>query len=228
MRAFLYCRVAHDDSFALEHQRFLLQLYAKQAGYTIIGSADEYGSGLTLDRPALQKVTEAVVAGKVDVVLVHNLTRIGWEWGMAQSYIDLLNRHKVKLLCIQDRLLFDENGAAPILTIKSGVSFVGYSNPIRTHRLVRVTGFEPAASCSQSRRATNCATPGCFYIPTQYRVKGLLPFCNMVKPAVKQLATSPHLRSPLLSQWISPRYHYPSCDSFVSIPKKSVYCQYRK
>ena len=26
--------------------------------------------------------------------------------------------------------------------------------------LVRVTGFEPAASCSQSRRATNCANPG--------------------------------------------------------------------
>ena len=26
--------------------------------------------------------------------------------------------------------------------------------------VVRVTGFEPAASCSQSRRATSCATPG--------------------------------------------------------------------
>ena len=26
--------------------------------------------------------------------------------------------------------------------------------------MVRVTGFEPAASCSQSRRATICATPG--------------------------------------------------------------------
>lgn len=118
MRAFLYCRVARDDSFALEHQRFLLQLYAKQAGYTIIGAADEYGSGLTLERPALQKVTEAVVAGKVDVVLVHSLTRIGREWGMTQRYIDLLTRHKVKLLCIRDRLLFDETGAAPILTIK--------------------------------------------------------------------------------------------------------------
>ena len=119
MRAFLYCRVAHDDSFALEHQRFLLQLYAKQAGYTIIGAADEYGSGLTLERPALQKVTEAVVAGRVDVVIVHNLARIGREWGMTQSYIDLLTRHKVKLLCIRHRLLFDENGAAPILTIKN-------------------------------------------------------------------------------------------------------------
>ncbi len=28
---------------------------------------------------------------------------------------------------------------------------------------VGVTGFEPAASCSQSRRATNCATPRTIY-----------------------------------------------------------------
>ena len=75
--------------------------------------------GFTLDRPALQKVTEAVAAGRVDVVLVHNLARIGREWGMTQRYIYLLTRHKVKLLCIRDRLLFDETGAAPILTIKN-------------------------------------------------------------------------------------------------------------
>ena len=47
-----------------------------------------------------------------------SLTRIGRKWGMTQSYIDLLTRHKVKLLCIRDRLLFDENGATPILAIK--------------------------------------------------------------------------------------------------------------
>lgn len=111
MRAFIYCRVAHDDSFSLEHQRFLLQLYAKRAGYTIIGASDECGNGLTLDRPALQKVTEAVVAGKVDVVLVQSLDRIGREWGMAKNYIDLLVQHKVKLLCIREQLLFGENGA---------------------------------------------------------------------------------------------------------------------
>ena len=86
MRVFIYCRVARDDTFALEHQRFLLQLYAKRAGYTIIGAADEYGSGLTLDRPGMGKVTQAVLAGEVDVVLVHSLTRIGREWGMTQSY----------------------------------------------------------------------------------------------------------------------------------------------
>jgi len=95
-REFLYGRVAHDDSFALEHQRFLLQLYVKQAGYTIIGAADEYGSGLTLDRPVLQEVNEAVIAGRGNVVIVHSLTRIGREWGMPQNYLDLLTHHKVK------------------------------------------------------------------------------------------------------------------------------------
>ena len=62
-------------------------------------------------------MTEAVVADRVDVVLVHSLTRISREWGMTQRYIDLLTRHKVKLLCIRDQLLFDGNGATPILTI---------------------------------------------------------------------------------------------------------------
>ena len=135
MRAFLYCRVAHEDSFALEHQRFQFQFYAKQAGYTIIGAADEYGSGLTLDRPALRKVTEAVVAGKVDVVFVQSLTRIGREWGMTQSYIDLLTRHKVKLLCIRERLLFDENGPKPFYRKNAEYYQKNFSDPLMILRM---------------------------------------------------------------------------------------------
>ena len=110
MRVFFYCRVAHDGGFSLEAQGAELRRYAERAGYTIVGAADENGSGLTLDRPALQKVTQAVLAGEVDVVLVHSLTRIGREWGMTQSYIDQLTRRKVKLLCIKERCLFSEKG----------------------------------------------------------------------------------------------------------------------
>ena len=58
------------------------------------------------------------------MVLVHSLTRIGREWGMAQSYIDLLNWPKVKLLCIQDRLLVGKNGIAPIQTTKTQGSII--------------------------------------------------------------------------------------------------------
>ena len=48
--------------------------------------------------------------------------------------------------------------------------------------LVEVTGFEPATSCSQSRRATNCATPRSFFINLYFSLTCLpllcSPFCG--------------------------------------------------
>ena len=93
-----------------------LRCYAEQAGYTIVGAAAEHGSGMTLDRPALQEVMEAVLAGKVDVVLVSSLDRIGRDWGMTKQYIDLLTEHKVKLLCLRERLSTDSSGFSPFST----------------------------------------------------------------------------------------------------------------
>jgi hypothetical protein len=43
---------------------------------------------------------------------------------------------------------------------KSPAEWLGILNGAKSiPTMVGVTGFEPAASCSQSRRATNCATP---------------------------------------------------------------------
>ena len=103
-------------SFSLERQAEELRRYAEQAGYTIVGVAAEHGSGLTLDRPALQELTEAVLAGKVDVVLVNSLDRLGRGWGMTKQYIDLLTKHKVKLLCVRDRVMIDSSSFSPFFT----------------------------------------------------------------------------------------------------------------
>ena len=84
--------------------------------YTIVGVAAEHGSGLTLDRPALQELTEAVLAGKVDVVLISSLDRIGRDWGMTKQYIALLTEHKVKLLCLRERVSSDISGVSPFST----------------------------------------------------------------------------------------------------------------
>ena len=112
MKAYFYCRVAHDDSFSLERQAEELRRYAEQAGYTIVGAAAEHGSGMTLDRPALQEVMEAVV----DVVLISSLDRIGRDWGMTKQYIALLTEHKVKLLCLRERVSSDISGVSPFST----------------------------------------------------------------------------------------------------------------
>ena len=103
-------------SFSLERQAEELRRYAEQAGYTIVGVAAEHGSGLTLDRPALQEVMEAVLAGKVDVVLVNSLDRLGRDWGMTKQYIDLLTEHKVKLLCVRERVMIDSSSFSPFFT----------------------------------------------------------------------------------------------------------------
>ena len=103
-------------SFSLERQAEELRRYAEQAGYTIVGAAAEHGSGMTLDRPALQEVMEAVLAGKVDVVLVNSLDRLGRDWGMTKQYIALLTEHKVKLLCLRERVSSDISGVSPFST----------------------------------------------------------------------------------------------------------------
>ena len=103
-------------SFSLERQAEELRRYAEQAGYTIVGVAAEHGSGLTLDRPALQELTEAVLAGKVDAVLVNSLDRLGRDWGMTKQYIDLLTEHKVKLLCVRERVMIDSSSFSPFST----------------------------------------------------------------------------------------------------------------
>ena len=103
-------------SFSLERQAEELPRYAEQAGYTIVGAAAEHGSGMTLDRPALQELTEAVLAGKVDAVLVNSLDRLGRDWGMTKEYIDLLTEHKVKLLCVRERVMIDSSSFSPFFT----------------------------------------------------------------------------------------------------------------
>ena len=80
----------------------------------VVGIAAEYGSGVTLDRPALQEVMEAVLAGKVDVVLISSLDRIGRDWGMTEQYIDLLTEHKVKLHCVRERMIIDSDDFLPL------------------------------------------------------------------------------------------------------------------
>ncbi len=117
MKAYFYCRVAHDAiAFLWNGRPRSFAAMRSKPGYTIVGAAAEHGSGLTLDRPALQEVMEAVLAGKVDVVLISSLDRIGRDWGMTKQYIDLLTEHKVKLLCLRERVSTDSSGFSPFST----------------------------------------------------------------------------------------------------------------
>lgn len=79
-RTWLYCRVAHDGPDTegiLDMQRFRLTNYAKEHKFEIVGCSSDIGSGLTLDRPGLMDFYMAAENGRVDVLLLRSLSRLG-------------------------------------------------------------------------------------------------------------------------------------------------------
>ena len=92
-KAWIYCRVAHngpDSAAVLAAQRNGLESYAKEHDFEIVGASSDMGSGLTMDRPGLLDFHAAAEDGKVDVLLIHSLTRLGRDMDKVTKYSHLL------------------------------------------------------------------------------------------------------------------------------------------
>ena len=62
-RTWIYCRIAHGSVLgpdAIEMQRHRLEWYAAQHGLAVVGSSEDCQPGITMDRPGVQKMNQAV------------------------------------------------------------------------------------------------------------------------------------------------------------------------
>lgn len=82
-RAALYCRVSTADQSCARQERDLAA-FASRAGYEVVGTFKETGSGVKPDRTERRKVMALAQARHIDAVLVTELSR----WG--RSTTDLL------------------------------------------------------------------------------------------------------------------------------------------
>lgn len=128
MRAYLYCRIASPqaDPAFMEAQRQQLTHYAEDKGWQIVGQTSEYAAGANLACPGLQEVANAVRAGQVDIVIVHNLSRISRQMIMTNKYIRFLHRHNIVLLSVsEDIMLKPHDDRTPCLASgkKSGYPY---------------------------------------------------------------------------------------------------------
>ena len=92
-KAWIYCRVAHngpDSATILAAQKNTLEAYAKELDFEIVGASSDMSSGLTMDRPGLLDFHAAAEDGKVDVLLIHSLTRLGRDTDKMTKYWHLL------------------------------------------------------------------------------------------------------------------------------------------
>lgn len=114
MRAWLYYRLSRDEDEemnSLQNQRQILVDYAEQNGYEIVGeSFDDNISGMTFNRKGLGKLEIAVDEGKIDVVLVKDLSRLGRHRTQTELFIDHLRQNNVKVISVTEGIdSFNEN-----------------------------------------------------------------------------------------------------------------------
>ena len=114
MRAWLYYRLSRDEDEemnSLQNQRQILVDYAGQNGYEIVGeSFDDNVSGMTFNRKGLGKLEIAVDEGKIDVVLVKDLSRLGRHRTQTELFIDHLRQNNVKVISVTEGIdSFNEN-----------------------------------------------------------------------------------------------------------------------
>ncbi len=94
--AAVYTRLSHDDaregeSISIENQREMLTEYVRDQGWNLAGVYTDDGiSGTTFDRPGLNQMLEDVRQGKVNLVIVKDLSRFGRDYIEVGKYMDII------------------------------------------------------------------------------------------------------------------------------------------
>lgn len=115
----LYMRLSRDDekageSMSIEHQRIILQKYVAEQGGQI---ADEYiddgWSGTNFERPAVKRMLEDAQSGKIDTIIVKDLSRFGRNYIQVGQYIDyIFPAYGIRFIALNDNVDTSDRSSA--------------------------------------------------------------------------------------------------------------------
>ena len=88
----------NDRLSGLDDQRNAINQYATQNGLTLVGTYMDVGfSGVTLNRPQLQKLIADCRAGKVGMVLTQDLDRLSRDYSQLLALLHMFKAEGVRL-----------------------------------------------------------------------------------------------------------------------------------
>lgn len=107
----LYMRLSKDDerageSLSIENQRIILTKYAQERGWTITDEyIDDGYSGTNFDRPEVQRLLEDAKTGKIDTIIVKDLSRFGRNYIFVGQYVDyIFPMYNIRFIAISDNV----------------------------------------------------------------------------------------------------------------------------
>ena len=117
-RTGLYLRLSRDDekageSLSIENQRIILRKFADENGGMIVNEyIDDGFSGTDFERPAVKQLLEDAKDGKIDTILVKDLSRFGRNYIQVGQYIDyIFPAYGIRFIAISDNIDTAERGS---------------------------------------------------------------------------------------------------------------------
>ena len=92
----IYMRLSKDDerageSLSIENQKLILTKYVMEQGWNLVSEyVDDGWSGTDFDRPGVQRLLEDAQTGKINTIVVKDLSRFGRNYIEVGRYVDEL------------------------------------------------------------------------------------------------------------------------------------------
>ena len=114
MKVWLYYRLSRDEDEelnSLNNQRKIIYTFAASNGHQVVGeSFDDNVSGMHFNREGIDKIYEVVEAGKIEAIIVKDLSRLGRHRTQTALFIDYLRERNVRVLSATENIdTFNEN-----------------------------------------------------------------------------------------------------------------------
>lgn len=122
----IYCRLSVDDgtnleSMSIASQKTMLTEYVKKQGWKLSDIyVDDGYSGVNFERPDFQRMIHDIELGRINLVIVKDLSRLGRNYIMCGQYTEIYFPEKnVRFIALNDGIdtLYSNNDIAPFKNI---------------------------------------------------------------------------------------------------------------
>jgi len=99
----VYCRVAHSEDSAMKAQTESLMRFANAEGYAVDECYCDNGeSGVTLDRPEMNRLLSDIRRGNIKTVIAKDLSRIARNFMLGMKFVDEAQKFDVTVVTVHD------------------------------------------------------------------------------------------------------------------------------